>query len=210
VMNRYRPLLSRVREYYAQRLSQHGPTPAGVDWNGSASQQLRHFQFTRLFDSEPESSILDLGCGYGDFLPFVRSRGHRGPFIGYDIAESMIEAARELHGEGPDRSWNVGAVPQRPADYAVASGIFNVKGDTPTARWSEYVQDTIEILGRSSVRGFGFNVLSMSSDPERRRGDLYYADPVQTLAFCLSRFGRRVALLQDYGLYEFTVLVRHY
>jgi hypothetical protein len=29
------------------------------------------------------------------------------------------------------------------------------------------------------------------------------------LAHCLSRYGRSVALMQDYGLYEFTVMVRH-
>jgi hypothetical protein len=28
------------------------------------------------------------------------------------------------------------------------------------------------------------------------------------LAYCLTRYGRSVALIQDYGLYEFTVLVR--
>jgi hypothetical protein len=52
-------------------------------------------------------------------------------------------------------------------------------------------------------------VLSLSSDPERRRPTLYYADPAEMLAYCLSRYGRSVALLQDYGLYEFTVMVRH-
>jgi hypothetical protein len=52
-------------------------------------------------------------------------------------------------------------------------------------------------------------MLSLSSDPERRRANLHYADPVEMLAVCLSRYGRSVALLQDYGLYEFTVVVRH-
>jgi hypothetical protein len=28
------------------------------------------------------------------------------------------------------------------------------------------------------------------------------------LSHCLRRYGRSVALLQDYGLYEFTVIVR--
>ncbi|MEI7713642.1 MAG: hypothetical protein WCI94_19570, partial [Rhodospirillales bacterium] len=57
--------------------------------------------------------------------------------------------------------------------------------------------------------GFGFNMLSLSSDPDKRRPDLHYASPTDTLDFCLTRFGRHVALLQDYGLWEFTILVRH-
>jgi hypothetical protein len=65
------------------------------------------------------------------------------------------------------------------------------------------------MLARVGKRGFAFNALSLASDPQRRRDDLFYADPSETLAHCLMRFGRNVALLHDYGLYEFTVIVRH-
>jgi hypothetical protein len=120
----------------------------------------------------------------------------------------MIERARALHGEAADRQWRIGADPVDVADFAIASGIFNVKGDVPDASWTPYVHQTIDALSRAGRRGFGFNLLSLSSDPERRRPNLYYADPVGLLSHCLSRYGRSVALLQDYGLYEFTVVVR--
>lgn len=202
-------LLTEIGAYYSARLAEHGPCPRGVDWNGVDSQRLRHRQFLRLLEDDPTSSVLDLGCGYGDFLPFLREHGFGGRYVGVDLAPAMIETARRLHGEGHDRSWQVGASPAGPEDYALASGVLNVKGGAPDESWSDYVRDTIELLARMSRRGFAFNVLSLSSDPDRRRPNLYYADPVATLASCLSRFGRRVALLQDYGLYEFTVIVRH-
>ena len=75
--------------------------------------------------------------------------------------------------------------------------------------WTRYVHRTIDILARAGQRGFAFNMLSMSSDPDQRRPSLYYVDPIGMLAHCLSRYGRSVALLQDYGLYEFTIVVRH-
>jgi hypothetical protein len=40
------------------------------------------------------------------------------------------------------------------------------------------------------------------------RADLYYADPLFFFEHCRQRFSRRVALLHDYPLYEFTILVR--
>jgi len=204
----HEPILREVAAYYSAKLRQYGPTHHGVDWNSRASHDLRHLQFLRLLDGTLDASVLDLGCGYGDFLRFLRSEGHRGSYIGYDIAPSMIAEALRLHGEGRDRLWQVGAKPTESADYAVASGLFNVKGDVPTETWAAHVQATIDILARGGQRGFGFNMLSLASDPERRRPDLYYADPAHMLAYCLSRFGRSVALMQDYGLYEFTVLVR--
>jgi hypothetical protein len=40
------------------------------------------------------------------------------------------------------------------------------------------------------------------------REDLYYADPARLFDHCKTRFARNVTLLHDYGLYEFTMLVR--
>jgi SAM-dependent methyltransferase len=201
-------ILSQVATYYASKLELHGSTPQGVDWNGEASHELRHQQFLRLLAGSPDASVLDLGCGYGDFLRFLREQRHRGVFIGYDVAPSMIEKARALHGEGTDRQWRVGAHPDDVADFAIASGIFNVKGEVPDGSWTPYVHETIDVLARAGRRGFAFNLLSLSSDPERRRANLYYADAAGMLSHCLARYGRSVALLQDYGLYEFTVVVR--
>jgi len=201
-------ILENVATYYATRLATHGTTPRGVDWNGIESHELRHNQFLRLID-DPAASVLDLGCGFGDFFRFLRQKGHRGRFIGYDVAPSMIEEAKRIYAESSGIVWKVGATPDEIADYAIASGVFNVKGEVPNEDWGHYVDDTIEVLAKAGRRGFAFNVLSLSSDPDRRRPDLYYADPVSTLQKCLARFGRSVGIFQDYGLYEFTVIVRH-
>jgi SAM-dependent methyltransferase len=198
-----------VATYYASKLAAHGPTPQGVDWNGAASHELRHRQFLRLLEGAPGASLLDLGCGFGDFFRFLRAEGHLGQYIGYDVAPNMIAEALRLHGQGADCQWQVGAEPHETVDFAIASGIFNVKGDTPIEVWERYVHETIDILARVGRRGFAFNILSLSSDPERRAANLYYADASQMLSYCLGRYGRMVALLQDYGLYEFTVIVRH-
>lgn len=197
-----------IASYYSARLAEHGATPRGVDWNGQASQDVRHAQFLRLLDAKPDGSVIDLGCGYGDFLRFLRAQGSVAPYTGYDVAPSMIDAAKQLHGESADCNWKVGARPEKSADFAIASGIFNVKGTVDTHTWADHVYETIDILAAASRSGFAFNILSLASDPERRREDLFYADPVDTLRHCIAHYGRSVALLQDYGLYEFTMIVR--
>jgi SAM-dependent methyltransferase len=207
-MSEANSIRSMVAAYYASKLATFGPTAQGVDWNGAGSHELRHRQFLRLIGGDREASVLDLGCGFGDFLRFLRAEGHQGPFIGYDVAPDMIAEAIRQCANTANCQWQVGAEPTETADFAIASGVLNVKGDVPTKTWVHYVQDTIDTLARAGRRGFAFNVLSLSSDPERRRDDLYYADPGDMLTYCLRRYGRSVALLQDYGLYEFTVIVR--
>jgi hypothetical protein len=57
-------------------------------------------------------------------------------------------------------------------------------------------------------RGFAFNALTSYADSEKKRADLYYADPGYWFDFCKRGHSRRVTLLHDYPLYEFTLLVR--
>jgi hypothetical protein len=96
----------------------------------------------------------------------------------------------------------------QPADYTVASGIFNVKLEASSTEWERYVLRTLEKISSLSKRGFAFNVLTKYSDPEFRRPDLYYADPLLLFDYCKTKLSRFVTLLHDYPLYEFTILVR--
>jgi hypothetical protein len=51
-------------------------------------------------------------------------------------------------------------------------------------------------------------MLTSYADREKQRSDLYYADPMFFFDYCKRRFSPRIALLHDYPLYEFTILVR--
>jgi hypothetical protein len=59
-----------------------------------------------------------------------------------------------------------------------------------------------------STRGFSFNVLTSYSDEDKKRDYLYYADPLFLFDYCKRHFSRKVALLHDYPIYEFSILVR--
>jgi len=197
-----------VSRYYEGKLREHGATSRGVDWRDERSHALRHKQFLYLLGEDLTASIGDLGCGYGHFLPFLRSQHYSGTYTGYDIAPDMIAAASELHGADNDAAWHVSGKPVEQHDYLIASGIFNVRQQVETERWTDYIFATIDDMAQASRRGFAFNILSLVSDPEYRRPDLYYADPARFMEHCIQQYGRRVAVLHDSELYEFTLVVR--
>lgn len=201
-------LRTRVREYYEARLRQHGPTPAGVDWNSEQSQELRFQQLARLLDPDPAASVIDYGCGYGALLPWLREHGYAGAYTGFDVSPEMVASARARAEGLRDAAFTTDRRALTPADYAVASGIFNVKMDTSDDGWGRYVLSTIADLAAVGSRGFAFNALTLYSDVERRRPDLYYADPLALFDHCKRTYSRYVTLLHDYPLYEFTLLVR--
>lgn len=201
-------ILDDVERYYASRLAEHGATPQGVDWNGDESQLLRFRQLLKLLPEDGQVSINDIGCGYGALLPFLHAERGSVDYHGCDISPAMIEAARQLHGDQPAARFAVEDTPSRIADYGFASGIFNVRLDRGDAAWHDYMVEVLDAIDRTSRLGFAFNCLTSYSDPHRMRSHLYYADPGATFDLCKRRYARNVALLHDYGLYEFTILIR--
>ena len=201
-------VLSDVADYYSEKLALHGETPKGVDWNGEGSQTLRFEQLCKIVDDRGPFSLNDLGCGYGALHDFLGSRFSGFSYSGVDVSESMIRAAEQRY-QGVDQArFVLSSEPDEVADYGVASGIFNVRLGRSDAKWCEYVEATLDILDRTSRIGFSFNCLTSYSDAEKMRDDLYYADPCVLFDLCKRRYSRNVALLHDYGLYEFTILVR--
>jgi cyclopropane fatty-acyl-phospholipid synthase-like methyltransferase len=201
-------LLTEVADYYSEKLAQHGETPRGVDWNGEESQELRFEQLCKIIDGRSQFSLNDLGCGYGALHDFLVGRYSGFSYSGIDVSESMIRSAEQRHQGVPEARFVLSSQPAGTADYGVASGIFNVRLGRSDAEWRAYLEATLDILDRTSRLGFSFNCLTSYSDAEKMRDYLYYADPCVLFDLCKRRYSRNVALLHDYGLYEFTILVR--
>lgn len=204
------PLHAQVRDYYDRKLEAHGPTPAGVDWNSLASQQLRFAQLATLWGEERNASLLDFGCGYGALLPWLRARSFSGSYVGFDLSPEMTRAGSAAAADSGFAGWRFlsDRSSLTPADFVVASGIFNVRMDTCDADWHDYMFATIDQMAALALRGFAFNALTAYSDPDQQRKDLYYADPREIFDYCKRTHSPQVALLHDYPLYEFTILVR--
>ena len=201
-------ILSSVESYYTGKITLHGPCAMGVDWSSSESQLLRFDRLLFAWDRGAPFTLNDYGCGYGALLDFLSDRGIQCSYRGFDLSPALIEQARKLHGKHPSCSFSCRESELAPADYTVASGLFNVKMETTDDEWQMYMKETIDKLAGLSMLGFAFNALTSYSDRERRRPDLYYADPLFWFDYCKTRFSRFVALLHDYPLYDFTIIVR--
>lgn len=200
--------LAPIADYYAAKLASHGTTARGVDWNGENGQSLRLRTLLKVFEHAGPGSINDLGCGYGALIPVLDSIGASIPYAGYDLSSEMVQEARKLYGGRAQTSFEVSDRPIREADYGVASGIFNIRLGISDERWWEAICSALDSLHATSKLGFAFNCLTSYSDEDRMRSDLYYANPCRLFDHCKRRYSASVALLHDYGLYEFTVIVR--
>jgi SAM-dependent methyltransferase len=208
MQNKKTNLLAEVAEYYTSRLAQHGDKPQGVDWNGEESQTLRFGQLCKVVVTSNKFSINDLGCGYGALYDFLSQEYENFSYTGIDVSEKMIRAAEQRYETKSRTRFLVSSEPDQVADYGIASGIFNVRLGQSDGEWQSYLEATLDILDRTSRLGFAFNCLTSYSDADKMRDYLYYASPCALFDLCKRRYSKNVALLHDYGLYEFTILVR--
>jgi len=201
-------LFASLDAYYAPRLAQHGASARGVDWNSSESQQLRFQQLLRVREDDAPYSLLDYGCGYGELAHLLVSQHQPVDYRGFDVSERMVTLANDRNPNPAACRFSDRPADLEQADYAVASGVFNLRLDVDEATWEAYVLETLDTLAGLGRHGFSFNLLTSWSDPDRMRPDLFYADPARFFDHCKRRYSRHVALLHDYGLYEWTMLVR--
>jgi SAM-dependent methyltransferase len=203
-----RGLRAKVRDYYSGTLERHGPTPLGVDWPNAVSQYLRFVQLLKIADFQQPFSLIDFGCGYGALLEFLAMRHGEAAvtYYGIDISPAMVAAARQRWADQMRAEFAVGSRCGRMADYSLASGIFNVRLGHAVAAWEAYVESILRDLHASSRIGFAVNFM-LPHDALPTEEGLYRSEPDRWVGIC-EKFGGSVALVRDYGLREFTLLIR--
>ena len=82
----------------------------GHQWR--ASQQFRYLLCLRAIQNivceHPPQSLLDIGCGLGDFTNMVLSLNHKNKLYGMDISENAVSGANKKY---PDIEFKHGALP---------------------------------------------------------------------------------------------------
>jgi len=196
--------------YFTEKLETYGATAKGVDYNGEQAQAIRFAELVRVIDPSRRFTITDYGCGYGAMFDFLNTRGWQFDYYGVDLIEKMVIAGRETHQDHPNAHFTVDEKELPVTDYLVAAGIFNIKLECPYDEWQDMVTKTLPRMNALCSMGFSFNMLTKYSDADRMAGrpDLFYSDPLFFFDFCKRNFSRNVALLHDYGLYDFTIIVR--
>jgi len=191
-------------DYYDRAFSEFGPTARGVDWSEEDGQEARFLALDGIFESMDAGSVCDFGCGYGAYASHLLARRFGGVYVGVDLSERMIQHAREVQYDPARFTFAVGQAPE-PADYVVASGIFNVMTAGTRAAWAEHAWDLIGQMIEAASVGIAFNMLLEPTAPYRDRPELFWQRPPDVEA-SLRSLGCDVQVVGGYGLHEVTYL----
>jgi SAM-dependent methyltransferase len=193
---------TKAANFYNTRFDQHGRDIKTVGWGNESSQHLRFEVLFRGLDPKGKT-ILDVGCGLGDLVPYLEKRTN-GDFryFGIDIAEKLVNDASVAYGN-VGREFHTGdifSVKVPPVDISVLSGALSFK----TIGIEDYAHDTMKTMFGLSRQAVSLNFLTKYVDFELEKNQHYQPETIFRWAKQLSK---RVNLIDDYPLYEFTVQI---
>jgi len=196
----------RIRQIYRTDFEKYGATQAALDMRPS-SQVVRFGAIHRLFSPPQPESLLDIGCGFGDLLRFLRQKGWTGRYVGIDFMSEFISEALQRHGHDEGASFVTGHIldadlPVKGFDVCTAVGLCNNQRDSGSRLFIDALIARAVSLARQTIL---VDFLSQTSN--RRRDDLFFSDPGEVLATGL-RYSRRVVLDHSYMPFEFVLKIR--
>lgn len=218
-MNSVPTALAQIAHRFGQCLDDRGATPRGVGWSSPQAQSLRFQALLQILRDHPAGQAFtawDLGCGYGALARLLMEIPDRplADYVGYDISQTMIDAANRHHAQNPRCHFARAALPRAAADYGFVSGTFNFRHTASEADWRRYVRASIAHLIGQSRKGVAINFLRRAAKPphgrKRNMQGMFYSTVDDWLPFAQSQTSGTVEVLDDYLDDDFTLLIRHH
>lgn len=193
-----------IQNSYKQLYDLYGKSPKALGWD-KGKQFLRFHELTSLWQLKG-SSILDVGCGFGDFIQFLKLREiDIFRYHGIDLVEEFLIAARKAH-SGPQNTFRRGDLLSLPFgeqfDFCIASGTFNLKMEGVDGY--DYIESNLRKMFDLSRVGIAADFLTDRVDYKHPHNFNSSPEKILSIAYSLSR---RVVLRNDYFPFEFAVVI---
>jgi len=187
---------------YESRLKKHGASVKTMEWFDAKQQALRFAKLSKIGKLNGKS-ILDVGCGFGDFYDHLRDKGVKVKYTGYDLSSGIIKIARWKH---PDMHFEVKDIliddVRKKYDYVFASGILNKKVSDNMS----YARAVIAKMFELCKYGIALNMFTTKVDYADYEAHLFYylQDEILRFARTLNRSAR---MSRNRPLYDYTLFI---
>jgi len=196
--------VSLVVERYRRRIAEHGPTFLSLSSGSEAKQALRHsVHASALQGARP--SVLEIGCGLGDFYRHLIANHRDCKYHGYDIVPEYVAECRRSFPQARFEVRNVfldGI--EGTYDSIVMSQVLN-------NRYQK--SDNMQVMRRALELAYRHTRISASVDMlstyvDFQNPDLFYYSPEEIFTVAKA-IAPRVALRHDFRAFEFCVQLFH-
>lgn len=187
----------KLASHYNKLAGQFGYSHNSVQQSSKETQEKRFEMLLEGVKSFDEGmTFLDIGCGAGHFLEFLKNRiPNKFRYIGVDISSELLKIGKEHHPDGEFVEFNVFSEPiDFNYDYAIISGVFNNRLSENKTFFSTVLKNVFPKCNKAVL----FNCLSTYVDFKDE--SLFYFDPAEVFSFCKENLSVSVVLKHDYEI----------
>lgn len=106
-----------IQAQYRDRIKDKGTIPEGLFWDSEESMRTR-FDAALDLETFDDATVLDVGCGFGDFYGHLLDRGvEPASYHGIDVSDVVLDEARTRHGDASGVSFEQRNVLRDPYDH---------------------------------------------------------------------------------------------
>ncbi len=195
-----------IKTYYDNNMAKGLPEYGILGWESEEAQQLRFDMLLSSVDLEGRK-LLDVGCGTGNLLEYINSKGIKVDYTGVDILKKMIDIAEGKKLDGVFRHLDIfknNIFENASFDVVYTSGIFNL--DLGNNR--EFLKNALELFLDISCDAVVFNLLHVDSPDREDKYFYFHPDEVRDILDPFSERLSSVEFIEAYLKNDFTVVVR--
>lgn len=190
-------------ETYRRNFNKYGVSPKALKWKDTHAQDRRLKEIVKDIDFEGKS-VLDVGCGFGDLIPYISAKTDNFKYTGIDIVPEFIEFAKSKYPQHEFQALDYFSKPTSETyDIVISSGTLNNRTQDPM----EDRKKNISTLFEHAREVLAFNMAGGYPQPQNSdKSSIYYADSRLVVDYCL-QLSSKVVLRHNYHPKDFTILL---
>ena len=196
--------IQKIKTYYENNIAMDLPEYGILGWESEEAQQLRFDVLLEKVQLEGKR-LLDVGCGTGNLLEYINSKGIQVKYTGVDIMDEMVMKAKGKQLDGDFRHADIFKENIfKPASFDVVytSGIFNLN----LGNNKEFLSNALELFFSLSCETVVFNLLHFDSPDREDKYFYFHPDEVRQILARFSGLLGKTEFIEAYLKNDFTVV----
>ena len=189
---------------YEKLLKKYAYSPQALGWGKHGRQEIRFRILTEPVLRYPNSTVLDVGCGFGDLYSYLINHQWTGRYVGIDIVPGLLNVAREKHPNVEFIELDITESEGKLStfDFVLASGILNAKlsFEDNKDHISKVIQSMVMHCRVAACVDF------LSSYVDYQKTESWHTDPGWVFKIA-KNLSRRIILRHDYMPFEFCIII---
>ena len=194
---------NKIKKFYNDNFYKYKDSVKTVGWSSKKDQYLR---FEKLFENIEvnNKSILDIGCGLGDLIFFIKKKykGKNFKYTGIDISDAIIDFAKTKH-----KAKNISFINGNFYNLNLSKYDIIISSGSMSLNLKLKEKDITKMITKmyNNCKSYvSMNFLSTYCDYQLTKNTHY--SPEKIFSIC-KKLSNKVNLIHDYRLYEFTVQI---